>query len=204
MHRTGQSHIKEPKVLCLLLHFCRFGMVLPIVRTKVKGQAVIILMIVKSNRPTPPASAVNISIPGKGAEDNRILQPLAAVDGDDFHPLFVTLKSELLFVRPPAVKLPRLLKPFHKTGHSKLMFNLDLLQEFSRVQDICESPLAVGKCKQSFVDAFPGHKKTKHPHKPFCLPDRVILPNTLQPGLPFTVIFNNRMQPISGKPEKMS
>ena len=115
-------------------------------------------------------------IPGERAEDHRILQALALVNGDQPHRLVVALEAKLVFLGGLFGARDALVKPARQFGRAEPPFQRGVMQRLGQMQQVGETPLAVGEAQQARADVFLLQPLAEHRHE-------AALPPPFMPGV---------------------
>ena len=113
-------------------------------------------------------------VPGEGNEDHRVLQPLAAVDGDDLYQVPFALQAQLVGLLFRQFRMALMLQPLEQPLHAEVGLPRLPVQQFGQVPQIGQPPLAVGQAEQTSGHLLVGQQLTEHGHESAFTPLPVI------------------------------
>ena len=177
--RSGQRHIEQPETLRQRLLCGQRAVKVNIGRTEILHE--LPLLIVEHHH----LALVVYANPEQGAEDHRVLKPLADMDGDNLDRCLIRFKANLVLLL--LLLSP---KPFAEPGnqplHAQSMLMFLPMEQLKTMQNIGEPPLSIRITEQAPANPLAGHQLTAHHHTTPLKPKLMVVaerPEALRPQL---------------------
>ena len=133
--------------------------------------------------------------PGKRQEHHRVFQTLAAVYGDDPHPIVVAFKThQRRFIAHRRIVANRR-KPLQLDPHAAAPLPLGM-DQFGQLKQVGQAPLTIVKSQQPWIQVFRGGQFAEHAHETMIPPKTLVPVKTHHALFPVPLGCGQFVQPI--------